>query len=425
MNNTRKIVNNFIYIYRQLQNYNKNSNQTTENNDIQKEQLRDLYIYIGALVALIIIILGGYALYRKCIEKKALEEMEREYQLMIMNLMNSNSSHASSYEEDRRPYSYNNIDQNNIRNIGNQFSNGNANNSLDFNYEERMENIRKKFGNSLVIKCLLKKQIEEIKYIKSYGEEYGDNCTICMENFIENAIISKTPCEHIFHKKCFDTYLKEIQKKDKLSCPNCNQNLLVNKKFLKLRAKTKKVEVKKNIINKKEVKESELNLENGLKNRNSEMTNKNDDPLTSNNNNDIIFIKKKGKKEKKEKEKIKNMEFLNEKNENDIYNPLQIRLKKKGSENSKNDKDTVLPAIESKEKIGENEGINNLKKRTFVLVNNFSKKNNSLKNSISSKNESKSKVVNKRKINASDVSSERDCIVFTKKTCAPIMSSSK
>ena len=423
MNNTRKIVTNYIYIYRQLQqNYNKNSNQTTENNDIQKEQLRDLYIYIGVLVALIILILGGYALYRKCIEKRALHEMEREYQLMIMNLMNSNSSQASSYEEDRRPHSYNNINQNNIRNNNNQNGN-NINNSLDFNYEERMENIRKKFGNSLVIKCLLKRQIEEIKYIKSYGEEYGDNCTICMENFIENAIISKTPCEHIFHKKCFDTYLKEIQKKDKLSCPNCNQNLLVNKKFLKLRAKTKKVEVKRNVINKKEVKESELNLENDLKNRNSEMTNKNDDPLTSNNNNDIIFIKKKGKKEKKEK--IKNIELFNEKNENDIYNPLQIRLKKKGSENSKIDKDTALPVRESKEKIGESEEMNNLKKRTFVLVNNFSKKTNSLKNSISSKNESKSKVVNKRKINASDVNSERDCIVFTKKTCAPIMSSSK
>ena len=429
MNNSIKIVNNIFYIFRQLQQENSKFNHTI-NNDIDKQQLRDLYIYLSVLVSIIIIILGGYALYKKCMEKKALEEMEREYQLMLMNLINSNSSQSSSSQEYRRPHSYNNINQNNIRNIVNEFGSQNINNSLDFNHEERMEIIRKKFGNSIVIKCLLKKQIEEILYLKSYAEEYGDNCTICMENFIENVIISKTPCEHIFHKKCFDKYLKEIQKKDKLLCPNCNQNLLINKKFLKLRAKTKKVEVvNKNIICKKEIKESELNLENEFKNRNSVMTNKNEDPLASINNNEIIYIKKKGKRDKKEKEKEKekaiNIDFLNEKNEDNIYNPLQIYLKKNISENSKNEKDTVLPNKESK--INQNDEIDNLKKRTIVLIHNFTRKNNNnlKKDSVNNNNELKLKLSNKRKINVSDVSSERDCIVLSKRTCVPIMSSSK
>ena len=66
------------------------------------------------------------------------------------------------------------------------------------------------------------------------GLEYGDNCTICVNNFIDNMEIYRTPCEHIFHKDCFNKYLKKINKKNKLICPNCNQNLLINKKFLKL-----------------------------------------------------------------------------------------------------------------------------------------------------------------------------------------------
>ena len=243
MNYTNKITKNFLYFFRQLQDENPSKgNQTipTPNNDVQKQQLRDLYIYIAILIIIIIIILGGYALYRKCVEKKALQEIEREYQVMLMNLLNSISSQISSSQEDKRPQSYNNINPNNIQNIDNDL--GSHNISMDLNHEDRMEKIRKKFGNSVIIKCLLKKQIEEIKYNKKYGEEFGDMCTICMDKFVELTLISKTPCEHIFHKKCFDTYLKEIQKKDKLLCPNCNQNLLINKKFLKLRAKTKKVE---------------------------------------------------------------------------------------------------------------------------------------------------------------------------------------
>ena len=256
MNYSRIITNNFIYILRQLNNEGAKNLNKTSNNDVKKEQLRDLYIYIAVLVVIIISILGGYALYRKCVEKKALQEIEREYQLMIMNLINSASSQISSSQEDKCPNSYNNCNPNYIQNYINEIGYQNDNNSIEFNYEERMENIRKKFGNSIVIKCLLKRQIEEIHYSKNIGEELGDICTICMENFVEHVLVSKTPCEHIFHKKCFNTFLKEVQKKDKLLCPNCNQNLLINKKSLKLRAKTKMIEVKQKLNNNKDIRES-------------------------------------------------------------------------------------------------------------------------------------------------------------------------
>ena len=412
----------YILILRLLENEVKSNRNKTTNYNTQKEQLKDLYIYIAILLVITIAILGGYALYRKCIEKKALEEMEREYQLMIRNLLNSASSQVSSSQEDKRPNSFNNINPNYYQNFQNESRNRNLNNSLEFNHEERMENIRKKFGNSIVIKCLIRKQIEEIQYTKSIGEDYGDACTICMENFVDFSIISKTPCEHIFHKKCFDTFLRGIQKKDKILCPNCNQNLLINKKFLKLRVKTKKIEIKKNSVNKKEIKESELNLENDIKNRNSVATNKNEDIAVNKNNEEIIFIRKKHKKDKSKISEKNNSENLNDKNE-DIYNPLQLKIRKIESF-CKSDKDTIIPNNDKNEN-EKNNGKDQVQKRQIVLINNYDKKKDTLKNALTS-GDYNSKLFNKRrKINFNNVNSERSNINISKKSCSPINPSEK
>ena len=424
MNFRNQIKRQFIHILRILENeVNSHRNKTT-NYNTQKEQLKDLYIYIAILAVIIIAILGGYALYRKCVEKKALEEMEREYQLMIMNLLNSASSQVSSSQEDKRPHSFNNINPSYYQNFQNDSRNRNLNNSLEFNHEERMENIRKKFGNSIVIKCLIKKQIEEIRYAKNIGEDYGDICTICMENFVDYSIISKTPCEHIFHKKCFDTFLKGIQKNDKILCPNCNQNLLMNKKFLKLRVKTKKMEIKKNSVNKKEIKESELNLENEIKNRDSVATNKNEDNIMNKNNEEIIFIRKKNKKDKSKISDKQNYENSNDKNE-DIYNPLQLKVRKKESF-CKSDKDTIIPNNDKNENENEkNNGKDQVQKRQIVLINNYDKKKNTLKNALTSSDYNTKLFSKRRKINFNNANSERSNINISKKSCSPMYPSEK
>ena len=427
MNITKQISNNLVYIYRILQDNNNHidANQTASD-DLHKKQLRDLYIYIAVLVAIILGILGGYALYKKCVEQRALEEIEREYELMILNLINSVSSHSSSSQENKRPHSYNSINHNqNLNNIylENDVDSQNNNNniSLDNNHEERMENIRRKFGNSVVIKCLLKKQIEEIKYTKNFSVEYGDNCTICMENFVEFEVINRTPCEHIFHKKCFDKYLKGIKGKDKLLCPNCNQNLLINKKFLKLRVKAKRIEVKKDSNKLKDIKESELNLES--RNRNSIMTNKNEEYIPKNNN-EVIFIKKKIiRTEKKKNTNQNNIRSLKEKNgfcnSNTVNKHNQLQITVKRNIDNKNEKETILS---DDKRNNEDKVIERNRKRNIVFMNYHKKKNSTLKNSMNS-NEPKTKFKN-NKINLGDISSERDIIV-NRKACAPIISTIK
>ena len=409
MNITEQISYNLIYIFRRLQNDNNNANQTALN-EVHQRQLRDLYIYLAALVALIIIIIGGYALYRKCIEKRVLEEIEREYQLMIYNMLNNSSSQNSSSEDKKIPHSYNNLNNTNLRRFENVSNDRNMNASLDYNnHEERMENIRKRFGNSIVIKILIKKQIEEIPFTKNFVDQYGDLCTICMEKFDKKDRINKTPCEHIFHKQCFNKYLATIKGKDKLLCPNCNQNLLINKKFLKLRVKTKKIEIKKEISKQKEI-ESEIDLES--QKRHSVMTNKNDDYLPQGSN-ELIFIKK--KLGKSEKNKINNNDKLdkNKNNSNNIYNPLQINIK--------NERDTKI-SCENKKERGENNIIDNNKKKCVILLNGHKKSNNNIKNVKKDDETKKNNNNNNGSNNINEINSERQVITITKKISSPRLS---
>ena len=154
------------------------------------------------------------------------------------------------------------------------------------------------------------------------------------------------------------------------------------------------------------------------------MTNKNEDNIVSSNNNEIIFIKKKNPKGKNKISENKNNKLNSQKiDEDNIYNPIQIRIKKNESY-SKSDKDTIIPINEQNENIDKNEK-DKIHKRNIVFISNFGKNNNSLKNALTS-NDSKAKLYNKkRKINLNSINSERENIFVTKKTCGAIISSSK
>ena len=297
-----------LYIFRKLDEAGGN-NQTSSNNN-KSQQLKELYIYIAALVGIIIIILVGYALYRKCVERKVLQSLEQEYQELIYNILNSMSSQISSSLQNSQPRSYNGNP-----NYTNNFDMGSENiNSENDYHEERLENLRKKYGNRILIKCLLKKQIENIEYNKNLEENYGDKCTICMDGFKIGENIYKTPCEHIFHIKCFDKYLKGINKRDKLICPNCNQNLLMNKKFIKLRAQKGEFKNQK-IINKVD-NGKEIIINNSIKINELNQIEKDREKDKEKEKAEIVFIKRIARNT--------NREITINKAEN-IYNPLKLR----------------------------------------------------------------------------------------------------
>ena len=289
-----------------------NDNQTSAE-DNKKQQLKELYIYIAVLAGIIIIILVGYALYRKCAERKALQQLELEYQAMIYDIINNNSEFSSSIENSH-PKSYNGNPEIPSYEMRSEYSEND-------NHEERLELLRKKYGNRVLIKCLLKKQIETIEYTKKLEENYGDKCTICMDGFKIGINIYKTPCEHIFHFKCFDKYLNGINKEDKLVCPNCNQNLLINKKYIKLRAK--RTDVKNQRIINKEDNGKEIVINNSVTNKEIKIKDKEIDKERI----EIIHIKKIANNINKD---------LKDNNADNIYNPLKLRR----SENMDEKEDT-------------------------------------------------------------------------------------
>ena len=70
---------------------------------------------------------------------------------MIYNILNSISSQVSSSLENPQPRSYNG-NPNDFQNFDMRSEDINSEND---NHEERMENLRKKYGNRVLIKCLL------------------------------------------------------------------------------------------------------------------------------------------------------------------------------------------------------------------------------------------------------------------------------
>lgn len=133
---------------------------------------------IVGVVALIIIIIVGIILYKRCKRKRRKET-------------NTNN--------------YNNSSLNNMTLTPQYMSLINAN-------KEKLDLM---FKNELIPKIYNKNNVTNDCY----------NCTICMENFVDNSSkIVTTKCNHSFHEKCFKNWaFKNIINP---KCPNCNYLIL-------------------------------------------------------------------------------------------------------------------------------------------------------------------------------------------------------
>ena len=60
-----------------------------------------------------------------------------------------------------------------------------------------------------------------ISYEELLNNDEDNDCTICLEEFNNDEEIIKLKCNHLFHSKCIDDWIKKNQ-----SCPLCRLNLL-------------------------------------------------------------------------------------------------------------------------------------------------------------------------------------------------------
>jgi hypothetical protein len=76
-------------------------------------------------------------------------------------------------------------------------------------------------NDTLETNCIIKETIKKLgkyKKIKDSNKEILDlSCSICIENFKVNEYYRKLNCNHYFHKRCIDRWIK----KDKNECPMC------------------------------------------------------------------------------------------------------------------------------------------------------------------------------------------------------------
>ena len=75
------------------------------------------------------------------------------------------------------------------------------------------------------IKNLLLNELKGFKYGIN-EEKNGKMCTICLDEFKSDDIVSATKCQHLFHFKCISKWLNENI--TNLKCPNCNTNFILN-----------------------------------------------------------------------------------------------------------------------------------------------------------------------------------------------------
>ena len=72
---------------------------------------------------------------------------------------------------------------------------------------------------------LSKKELKNEIFSDQLIQRYGNNCSICLEQFIkEKSEISITPCEHIFHMDCIIKWIESNGSNP--YCPNCKYNFI-------------------------------------------------------------------------------------------------------------------------------------------------------------------------------------------------------
>ena len=158
-----------------------------------------------------------------------------------------------------------------------------------------------------------------------------------------------------------------------MTCPNCNQNLLLNKKFFKLRKEIKICEVKytdkKNIFNFNNNFETEkkqiMDVSTGDNNKNGEIVtvkNNADHDTIANKNVDTIFVLKKRKIESNRNKIFKHAATVDHNKKIDIYNPNPSIQFNKIKNDKKEEEEMYIPNIDENDVEILKETINNLNK---------------------------------------------------------------
>ena len=123
-----------------------------------------------------------------------------------------------------------------INKIRNNSYQSNSYNNLGIRYQDRINYLCNNYIDVIISKCLkdrkhtiinkgklsLFAQFNKKYIIKNYKFSFNqNNCSICLEKFLEKDNITYLPCLHLFHENCIFEWLKR-----KKNCPICKYKIL-------------------------------------------------------------------------------------------------------------------------------------------------------------------------------------------------------
>ena len=117
--------------------------------------------------------------------------------------------------------------------IPNETNNNTINNNTSLPLNNYPEYVKIMNGNKEKMDNLFKTELLPKIYNKNNTTNDCYNCTICMEDYIDNkSVVVTTKCGHTFHQKCFKNWVYKNIICPK--CPNCNYLILGPKSDIKL-----------------------------------------------------------------------------------------------------------------------------------------------------------------------------------------------
>ena len=172
----------------------------------KKEKKFNYTIFISVGIIVLLCIICGIIIF--CFSRKAAQNTRRQ-QMLFLQMAMENQRHQRL---------------------------GNINVMRSSNYDDVASSSESEVSitevNRQKIKELLENELAPIKYNRNLGFKDGNACTvctICIEDFkVDISKVSVTPCQHVFHFKCLNDWLMKNLLHPK--CPNCNYNLLQEKK---------------------------------------------------------------------------------------------------------------------------------------------------------------------------------------------------
>ena len=92
--------------------------------------------------------------------------------------------------------------------------------SREIEEEEREEREREKVERRI---RLMELKMKQLKFCNIKNENKLSSCSICFEEFNDDAIVRETSCKHLFHNYCLMEWIK--RKIDAPDCPYCRQEI--------------------------------------------------------------------------------------------------------------------------------------------------------------------------------------------------------